>query len=131
MKRNRYIKEIFLVAAGGFLGALLRHGTNQLVPLLAGDSFLITATFIENITGSFLIGFLFILIRKRYDKSRNLSLFALTGVVGSYTTYSGFMVEALVLFQQSALLFFTYLFSQILIGLIAIWAGLTAGKKVY
>lgn len=130
MSRTRIVKESLWVAAGGMAGALLRHGTNHLVPLLVGDSYLLTATAVENVAGSFLIGFLYILIRKRYDKDRNLSLFLLTGFVGSYTTYSGFMVEALILFQIAPFLFISYLFSQVIIGIFAVCAGIYVCKKI-
>lgn len=128
--RSFFLKESLLVAAGGMLGASLRHGTNYLVPFLAGERYLLTATSVENILGCFFIGILFTLLRKRSVKNRNLNLFLLTGVIGSYTTYSGFMAEALILFQGSGLLFLTYIFGQILIGIAAVWAGTVLTLKI-
>jgi fluoride exporter len=128
--RILFLKESLWVAAGGMLGASLRHGTNHFIPLLAGERFLLTATFVENILGCFLIGLLFTLLQKRSDKNRRLNLFLLTGITGSYTTYSGFMTEALIRFQESAILLPGYLFGQILIGMTALWAGIVLADKI-
>lgn len=115
------------VAAGGAAGALLRYWTSWIFSeLLPGLQFF-TATYFENILGSFLMGFLFIyLIKKRTGES--LQLFLLTGLIGSYTTYSGFGLEALELFRDSPSLFFLYVISQVITGLLALVCGLkTAG----
>lgn len=53
-----------------------------------------------------------------------LNLFLLTGVIGSYTTYSGFMAEAFVLLHQSPLLFLGYLCSQLFAGVFAVSIGM-------
>jgi fluoride exporter len=128
--RTLFLKESLWVAAGGMLGASLRHGTNHLVPLLAGERYLLTATFAENILGCFLIGVLFTFLKKRSDKNRNLNLFLLTGMIGSYTTYSGFMTEALLIFRDSGLLLPAYIFGQILAGITAVWAGIVMALKI-
>ena len=116
-------KEIFWVALGGMAGALLRDGTNQLLPHAADGTVLLTATFIENIIGSFLIGLIFFLLKGRVVKNRFLSLFLLTGLIGSYTTYSGFMVEAFFYSKESVTMMLLYLFSQIFTGVLAVFAG--------
>jgi len=129
MSRN-LLTEFTCVAAGGMTGALLRHGTNNAFEGIFGETLFVTATTVENILGSFLIGFIFSLLN-RYDiNNEKLNLFILTGIIGSYTTYSGFMVEAFLLLQQSALLFILYILSQITVGIIAVWLGISFFKKV-
>ncbi len=128
MSRNLFT-EFMCVAAGGMIGALLRHGTNNVFEGLFGETSFVTATTIENIFGSFLIGFIFSLLNKHNIENEKLNLFILTGIIGSYTTYSGFMAEAFLLLQQSALLFILYTLSQITIGIIAVWLGISFFKK--
>lgn len=118
------IREITFVGLGGMIGALLRHGTNTLFASTFGDTSFITATTIENVVGSFLIGIIFTLLSRKGSQNRMLNLFLLTGMIGSYTTYSGFMVEAFVLLQQSPMIFVGYLFSQVCLGLFAVVAGM-------
>lgn len=121
---KKLIKEITWVGFGGMIGSLLRHGTNTFFTSNFGDTSFITATIIENVTGSFLIGVIFSLLNRKNSQNRMLNLFLLTGVIGSYTTYSGFMAEAFVLLHQSPLLFLGYLSSQIFLGLFAVMIGM-------
>lgn len=118
------IKEITWVGLGGMIGALLRHGTNSLFTSTFGDTSFITATTIENVAGSFLIGVIVTLLSRKDSQNRMLNLFLLTGIIGSYTTYSGFMVEAFFLLEKSLTLFLAYLFSQVFLGLFAVMIGL-------
>lgn len=122
------IKEVLWVGFGGMIGALLRHGINAIFTSTFGSTSFITATTIENITGSFLIGFTFSFLSRKNPHNRMLNLFLLTGVIGSYTTYSGFMAEAFVLLHQSPLLFLGYLCSQIFAGFIAVTIGIRMFK---
>ncbi len=122
------IREVLFVGLGGMMGALLRHGTNTLFASTFGDTSFITATTIENVAGSLLIGVTFILMSRKDSQNRMLNLFLLTGMIGSYTTYSGFMVEAFVLLHLSPLLFVGYLFSQVCLGLIAVVIGMKIVK---
>ena len=125
------MSEIAWVAFGGMIGASMRHGTNLLVAYASDGPVLFTATAIENIIGCFLIGLIFSVLKKRADKSRQMSLFLLTGIIGSYTTYSGFMAEALTLSGISFLMMGVYLFSQIIIGIFAVMAGIYVARKCW
>ena len=129
MKSTPRLSEIVWVAFGGMIGASMRHVTNLLVAYASDGPVLFTATAIENIIGCFLIGLIFTLLKKRADKSRQMSLFLLTGIIGSYTTYSGFMAEALTLSGISLLMMGVYLFSQIIIGIFAVMAGIYVARK--
>ncbi|MCC5940926.1 MAG: CrcB family protein [Balneolaceae bacterium] len=129
MKKLLY--EILWVACGGAVGASMRHGTNQFVFSIMGEEFFFIATSIENIVGSFLIGLFFTLLSKRSVKYRNVNLFLLTGVIGSYTTYSGFMIDSLILFDESIPILITYFFGQIFAGVLALMAGIGVMKAYY
>jgi len=118
------------VALGGICGALLRHGTNTLFGILAADSHFITATTIENLLGSFLMGVLFIVLSRRPEKNVKMNLFLLTGLLGSYTTYSGFMTEAYFFFAESFLIFAAYLFSQVFVGIMLLLFAIKITGKI-
>jgi len=80
------VETVLLVAAGGAIGANLRYTIGLVLPGLQG-------TFVANITGCFLLGFL--LYEFRYTNllaDRTRVVFG-TGLLSSYTTYSTFAVE--------------------------------------
>lgn len=124
-----FASNIGWVALGGVCGALLRHGTNTLFGILAADSHFITATTLENLLGSFLMGILFTVLSRQPEKNARINLFLLTGLLGSYTTYSGFMAEAYVFFAESALIFAAYLFSQVFAGIVVLLLGVKITGK--
>ena len=118
------------VALGGVCGALLRHGTNRLFGILAADSHFITATTIENLLGSFLMGVFFTILSRNPEKNVRMNLFLLTGLLGSYTTYSGFMTEAYLFFEDSFIIFAAYLFLQIITGVFLLAAGIKSSERI-
>lgn len=128
--KNLLSSNLLWVALGGICGALLRHGTNNLFSLFVGDFGLITATTLENIFGSFLMGILFTILSRQPEKNARINLFLLTGLLGSYTTYSGFMTEAFLLFTDSFLLFAVYIFSQVFVGVALLIMGIKFAKVV-
>lgn len=124
----RHLPNILWVALGGACGSLLRNGTNQLFRLTAGEMHVISAATLENLLGSLVMGiFVTFFAQKKADGS-HLSLFLLTGLLGSYTTYSGFMVEAFIHFSESYPMFFLYLFFQIFSGIGLLLAGVWIAK---
>jgi len=128
-KQNLFINVLW-VALGGIFGALLRHGTNQLVTSQLGDSFIYFSTAFENVFGSFLMGFLFTYLTRNHPRKEWLSHLLLVGMIGSYTTYSGFGTQSITLIQESAPLFLLYFFGQIFTGIIAVLVGIKlAGNR--
>ncbi|REL38968.1 CrcB family protein [Rhodohalobacter sp. SW132] len=128
--KNLLSSNVLWIALGGVCGALLRHATNTLFGLLAADSHFITATTIENLLGSFLMGVFFTVLSRNPEKNIRINLFLLTGLLGSYTTYSGFMTEAFVFFGDSFYLFAAYLFSQIFAGVLLLAAGVKIAQFI-
>ena len=125
MDNQKHPFSAFLwIGLGGALGALMRHGTNQFVISSFGESWIYISTSFENIFGSFLMGFLFTLLSNMESKKKWLSHFLLVGMIGSYTTYSGFGVQSITLIQESALVFLLYFFGQIFSGLIFVILGI-------
>jgi CrcB protein len=92
---NRYL----VIALGAALGANARY----LVGVWAGNRFgadLPYGTFLVNVTGSLLLGFLLTLATERLEISTEVRLFLAVGFLGSYTTFSSYAVESLALLQD-------------------------------
>jgi CrcB protein len=87
------------------------------------------ATFIANFIGCFLIGlFIGVLVKNQLEES-NLKWFLVTGFCGGYTTFSTFGLENYNLFQSNnSLLAFGYIAFSIILGLFAVWMGLSLSK---
>jgi CrcB protein len=84
------------VAAGGALGSVMRHAVARLWPMTPGGFPVPTLT--VNLVGSFAIGLLYAWFSARSGLGNDgARLFWLTGVLGGYTTYSAFALEATLL----------------------------------
>src|SRR3954463_13718444 len=79
-------------AAGGVLGALARWGIGAALPHDAGSW--PWATLLVNVTGCALIGVLLAVLLARFPAHPWLRPFLATGVLGGYTTFSTFAVDA-------------------------------------
>lgn len=88
---DRSIRGGALVAAGGFVGAVSRYAVDVSVAAIFGD---VTglATLLVNVVGSFGLG---VLVSR--TTTPQLRLFAGTGLIASFTTYSTFVTDAVTL----------------------------------
>jgi len=80
------------ISAGGVLGALSRAVLTRRFP--AGHGGFAWTTFAINVTGCLLIGGLMVLVTQVWTGRRLLRPFLGTGVLGGYTTFSGYVVDA-------------------------------------
>jgi CrcB protein len=87
------------VAAGGALGAVLRLGVTLGMARVSGPGFPLGVLTV-NVLGSFLIGGLVVLSFHR--GLEHLNPFLVTGVLGGFTTFSTFSLEALTLYERGA-----------------------------
>lgn len=85
------------VALGGAIGASLRYLTFLGTARLLGPGFP-WGTLMVNMVGSFLMGLFFVFLAER-DMMR-LAPFLMTGVLGGFTTFSAFSLDALVLWNK-------------------------------
>ena len=91
-----------IVFLGGGLGAALRHGVNLTSARLLGTAFPF-ATLIENVTGSLAMGLLAAYFAFKGDASQHWRLFLTTGILGGYTTFSAFSLDAALLYERGEL----------------------------
>lgn len=121
------IGNVLLVGLGGFLGSIARYMVALAVPF-AGTGFPY-ATFIVNLAGSFLIGFLSELAVSTTLVSPEVRLFLATGFCGGFTTFSSFMYENSALIQDSQILYMAlYLAGSVAGGFLALYTGMATAK---
>jgi CrcB protein len=114
----------FIVFLGGGLGAALRHGINLGAARLLGNGFPY-ATFVINVTGSFAMGLIAAWFAFKGDASQHWRLFLTTGILGGYTTFSTFSLDAALLYERGEIaLAATYVIGSVLLGLAGLFAGL-------
>ena len=89
-----------IVFFGGGIGAALRHGVTLLSARWFGTSFP-WHTLIENVTGSVAMGLVAGYFAFKTDSlSQDWRLFLTTGILGGYTTFSAFSLDAVLLFER-------------------------------
>ena len=82
------LMNCLLVMLGGGIGSVLRYLVTKFLKKFFGLKH--WATFWVNFTGCFAIGFLFEILLKSGNVAH---LFVISGIVGSYTTFSAFEYE--------------------------------------
>ncbi|MDA8421368.1 MAG: fluoride efflux transporter CrcB [Pseudomonadota bacterium] len=113
----------FAIAVGGTLGCWARYAMTNLIQMLFGRSFPI-ATLCINVLGSFLMGFLFIETLNRVTISPATRTGILTGVLGGFTTFSTFSMEALMLAENGEMRkAAAYVALSVSLGLLAVFSG--------
>lgn len=96
------VKAILAVGIGGGIGAILRYLVGALFLQRFGPGFP-WGTFVINVTGSFLIGVVAQLaLTRAFGITPTVRLFAATGVLGGYTTFSTFSLDTLTLAGDGA-----------------------------
>lgn len=122
------LKTILYIAIGGAIGSVLRYLTSVLVSKYWNNNFPI-ATFITNVLGCLIIGFLIGILEKNNLSNSNLKWFLVTGFCGGFTTFSTFGYENFNLFQaQNSAIAFLYIGTSIFLGIMAVWLGLFLSK---
>lgn len=91
------------IALGAMVGALARHYLSSLVAGLAGHGFP-WGTLCVNIVGAFLLGTLVSWFALRQGVSLEVRGFLVVGLLGSFTTFSAFSLETLLLIERGAYL---------------------------
>lgn len=122
--------KILAVAIGGAFGAVARHLVNVSPLATVFDRFPLP-TFLINISGSFLIGFLMVLLTDRFVVSEALRMALLVGFLGAFTTFSTFEMEIYQLRSESAYLVAgLYLMLSVAAGFVAVLAGVRIGRMI-
>ena len=122
--------KILSIAIGGAFGAVARHLVNISPLARTFDNFPLP-TFLINVVGSFLIGFLLILLSDRFVVSENWRLAVIVGFLGAFTTFSTFEIEIYGLASERAhMTALLYLLLSIVVGFIAVVAGVRIARLI-
>jgi CrcB protein len=114
-----------LVFIGGGVGSTLRHTINVVCGRLIGTAFPYS-TFIINITGSTIMGLIAGYLALKGDASQPWRLFLMTGILGGYTTFSAFSLDAALLYERGAIgLAAFYVLGSVVFSIAGLFAGLT------
>jgi CrcB protein len=123
------LHSLIPVALGGAIGASARYAVNVAATRLVGHGFP-WATLAVNIAGSFLMGVLVIWFAHR-DLTR-LAPFLMTGVLGGFTTFSAFSLDAVTLWQRGAVMPAAgYVVVSVVVSLAALVAGMAAARGFF
>ncbi len=119
-----------IVFIGGGFGAVLRHGVNLLSMRLVGAGFPF-ATLFENVTGSLLMGVLAGYFAFRSGgAAQPWQLFLTTGILGGYTTFSAFSLDAVLLYERGAIgLAALYVGGSVALSIVGLIAGLALARQ--
>ena len=124
------LKTLLLIAAGGAIGAVMRFLTQATVYEIAGRGFPY-GTLTVNVLGSFLMGLLSIFLVEKFNLSAEWHLAILVGVLGSFTTFSTFSIETLVLFEQGDLFkAMSNILLSVTLCIVSVWVGAYLAKQI-
>ena len=120
-------KQVLVLTVGGALGVNARYWLGLLATRRLGSAFP-WATVLINVSGSFAIGFGAAALAARWPHPL-VRLFALTGFLGGYTTFSAYMFESFTLWErgdrsQAA----GNVLGSVAAGLLAVTLGVAVGR---
>jgi CrcB protein len=118
------------VALGGAIGASARYLTSVGAMRLMGPGFP-WGTLMVNVVGSFLMGVLVVVLAHR-DGGTRLAPFLMTGILGGFTTFSAFSLDAMAIYERGELaLAAFYVAASVLLSLAAIVLGMYMIRGAY
>jgi CrcB protein len=113
-----------VVFFGGGIGAAMRHGVNLAIARMLGTAFPY-GTLLINVSGSFIMGLVAAYFAFKGDASQHWRLFLTTGILGGYTTFSAFSLDAALLYERGELkLAGLYVIASVAVSIAGLFAGL-------
>ncbi|WP_415184161.1 fluoride efflux transporter CrcB [Phaeovulum sp.] len=119
-------QTLLSVALGGASGASARYLVNVTATRMMGHGFPYATLFV-NVLGSLLMGVLVIVLAEK--GGNRFAPFLMTGVLGGFTTFSAFSLDAVTLWErgQSGLAA-AYVLGTVIMTLGALFAGMTLAR---
>lgn len=119
-----------LVFVGGGLGSVLRYALTMAAGKAFGPHFP-WGTFLINITGSTVMGLIAGYLAFKGETSQPWRIFLMTGILGGYTTFSAFSLDAAVLYERGEIaLALAYVLGSVLMAIIGLFAGLALVRSL-
>ncbi len=124
------MKMVLAIGLGGAIGAISRHFMAHRVAMIAGHGFP-WGTLVVNVLGSFLVGLLITLLAQRYASSQEVRAFLVVGLLGGFTTFSAFSMEAALLIGRNTWgLAVIYMAASVALAVSGLFAGIWAAKTL-
>ncbi len=124
---GRELTIALIVGIGGIIGALGRYLVLLAIPTRGGR--FPWGTFIINVSGSILLGFILVLILEQFQRGNLARPLLGTGILGGYTTFSTFTVDsALLVHGGRPMVALVYIAATLICGLFAMMLGMLAGR---
>jgi CrcB protein len=118
------------VAIAGAFGALVRYLLGGWISNRFSGSFPVE-TLVINVSGSLVLGFVFVLMTERFLPHPALRTALTVGFLGAYTTFSTFSLETLRLIEDGAVgLATANVLASVAAGLVATYLGIVVGRAL-
>jgi CrcB protein len=127
-----HVIRLCSIGLGGFVGAILRYLVSGWVQDRSGSIAFPYGTLSVNLIGCFIIGFLTFLVETRSFFSVETRSFIFIGLLGSFTTFSTFGNETLVLIRSGRLdmaAFYTGV--HLVVGVMMVWMGRLVASGIW
>jgi fluoride exporter len=119
-----------VVFAGAGLGGALRHTVNLVALRLLGHAFPF-GTLAVNVGGSLIMGVLANIFALKADPGQTWRLFLTTGMLGGFTTFSAFSLDAAVMIERGTpILAAGYILTSVAGSLAGFFLGLLAVRHL-
>ena len=123
--------NLVLVFVGGGMGAVARYVFGMGWVRIMGPGQPWMATAIINVTGSLLMGLLIGALAKATGVSDRWRLLLGVGVLGGYTTFSSFSLEAVMMVERRAYATAAlYVGGSVILGLLGLMLGLAITRRL-
>jgi CrcB protein len=124
------MQAYLLVALGGGIGAMGRHGLSQLTMRAFGPGFPV-GTLAANVLGGLLMGLLVGWLATK-DGGHNLRLLLGVGLLGGFTTFSAFSLQAFIMLEKGRYgALAAYVGGSVVLAIAAIALGLYIARKAF
>lgn len=134
MQRTRYSAPmtVLSVALGGAIGASLRFGVGAWTLRVFGSGFPV-GTLLVNVLGSFVMGVAAVAMLHKFPATLGTyAPFVMTGILGGFTTFSAFSLDALNLIESGRMTnAIFYVAGSVFLSIGALFVGLSLGRAIW
>lgn len=125
------MSSLLYVAFGGAIGASLRYVLGLAAVRAFGPDYPY-GTMAANVLGGFLMGMLAGWLAFKVSGGENLKLFLGVGLLGGFTTFSAFSLDAMTMLEKKAYgPFIGYTVGSVVLSIGALMMGLMLARKIF